>query len=84
MSFNRKSKKMWILGYRNSQYIAAYSRWQFIQFRSNVTLMPSGIGETLGEYMAQLGKDDLVIIIGVLRRVSNLPEIIEAGWIVGA
>jgi DNA-binding MurR/RpiR family transcriptional regulator len=75
---------MWILGYRNSQYIAAYSRWQFIQFRSNVTLMPSGIGETLGEYMAQLGKDDLVIIIGVLRRVSNLPEIIEAGWIVGA
>lgn len=57
-----KAKKLWILGYRNSQYIAAYSRWQFIQFRLNITLMPSGIGETLGEYMAQLGKDDLVLL----------------------
>ena len=72
------AKRLWILGYRNSQYIASYTRWQFIQFRPNVFLLPSGVGETLGEYIAELNNDDLVIVIGVRRRVANLPEIMQA------
>lgn len=79
-----KAKKLWILGYRNSQYIAAYTRWQFIQFRSNVTLLPSGLGETLGEYIAEISKDDLVIVIGIRRRVAILPEVMQAIYAKGA
>lgn len=73
-----KAKRLWILGYRNSQYIAAYTRWQFIQFRPNVFLLPSGSGETLGEYIADINKDDLVIVIGVRRRVAALPRVMKA------
>ena len=71
------AKRLWIVGFRNSHYIAAYARWQFIQFRPNVFLLPSGTGETLGENLAELLPDDLVMVIGVRRRVTNLPKIMK-------
>jgi DNA-binding MurR/RpiR family transcriptional regulator len=32
----------------------------------------------LGEYIAEISKDDLVIVIGVRRRVAILPEAMQA------
>jgi len=67
-----KAKRVWLVGYRNSHYIAAYARWQFIQFRSNVHLLPSNGGESMAEYIADIRSDDIVIVVGVRRRVNSL------------
>lgn len=72
------AKRVWLLGYRNSHYIAAYARWQFIQCRPNVYLLPSSAGETMAEHIADIQEDDIVIIIGVRRRVKRLINIMEA------
>lgn len=66
-----RAKRLWVMGFRNSHFIAGFARWQFIQYRSNVVLLPS-TGETLGEYIADFNSNDLVIVVGVRRRVSGL------------
>lgn len=71
------SRRIWVVGFRNSQYIAAYIRWQLIQFRANVMLLPGGAGETLGEYLADVDKDDLFIVIGVRRRISLIRQLMQ-------
>ncbi|RVU86600.1 MurR/RpiR family transcriptional regulator [Leucothrix sargassi] len=73
-----KAKRVFLLGYRNSHYIASYARWQFIQFRSDVHLLPSNAGETMAEHIADLRPDDVVIVIGVRRRVKKLIDIMQA------
>jgi DNA-binding MurR/RpiR family transcriptional regulator len=72
------AKRVWLLGYRNSHYVAAYARWQFIQFRPNVFLLPSSAGETMAEHIADIQEDDIVIVIGVRRRVNKLLSIMQA------
>ncbi|MEM7223324.1 MAG: MurR/RpiR family transcriptional regulator [Pseudomonadota bacterium] len=70
------AKRLWLLGFRNSHYAAAYARWQLIQFRRNVFLLPT-TGETMGEYLADMDGDDLVIAVGVRRRVKGLRKVLE-------
>ena len=72
------AKRVWLLGYRNSHYIASYARWQFIQCRPGVHLLPSNAGETMAEHIADINEDDLVIVIVVRRRVNSLPAIMKA------
>lgn len=72
-----RAKRIWVMGFRNSHFIAGFARWQFIQYRPNVFLLPS-TGETLGEYIADFDSNDLVIVIGVRRRVSGLKQIMAS------
>ena len=72
------AKRVWLLGYRNSHHIATYARWQFIQCRPGVHLLPASAGETIAEYIADIDEDDIVIVIGVRRRVQKLPSIMQA------
>jgi DNA-binding MurR/RpiR family transcriptional regulator len=65
------ARRIWLMGYRNSHYLAAYARWQFIQVRDDVHLLPLG-GETLAEYLASMTKDDLLVAIGFRRRLPEL------------
>lgn len=67
----RRAKRLWLVGFRNSHFLAGYARYQFIQFRQNVMLLPAA-GETLAESVAGMSRDDLVIVIGVRRRVREL------------
>jgi DNA-binding MurR/RpiR family transcriptional regulator len=69
--------KVGVFGQRNSYFFAAYLRWQLIQFRANVHLMP-GAGETLAEHVAGLGAGDVVVLFGLRRRVSLAEQLIEA------
>jgi DNA-binding MurR/RpiR family transcriptional regulator len=66
-----------LFGQRNSYFFAAYLRWQLIQFRGNVHLLP-GAGETLAEHVAGLGAGDVVILFGLRRRVALTEQLIEA------
>jgi len=69
------ARQVRIFGQRNNYFFAAYLRWQFIQFRSNVYLLPVS-GETLAEYLAGLEPDDIFILFGLRRRHPGLPELI--------
>ena len=68
------AKRVYFLGYRNSRHLAAYARTQVMQARSYVHLMPAA-GETIAEYMADMTREDLLIVIGLRRRV---PEVARA------
>ena len=71
------ARRVWLVGYRGSQSIAAYGRLQFIQqFRHDVMLLPSA-GETLAEHLGGLEPNDLLIVIGMRRRVRGLGKIMS-------
>lgn len=68
------AKRLWFLGFRNSHFIAAYGRAQFIQFRNQVHLLPVA-GDTLGEHLGDLNAGDLLVVIGMRRRVRDLRKV---------
>lgn len=70
------ARRLGCLGFRNSHYFAAYARWQFIQFRPDVRLLP-GAGETLAEGLADFGPDDIVVVIGVRRLVGAVGRAVK-------
>ncbi|PLX39510.1 MAG: MurR/RpiR family transcriptional regulator [Hyphomicrobiales bacterium] len=66
-----------VLGYRNSHHLAAYMRGLLAQMRRNVELVPNG-GDTPGDRLAGLNGDDLVIVVGMRRRVAPLEKAMTA------
>lgn len=70
------ARRVWLVGFRNSHFVAGYARWQFIQFRPDVHLLPR-TGETLAEQLANVGPDDLVILVGIRRRVAGFRRMLE-------
>jgi len=72
-----RARRVFLLGYRNSHYLAEYLRWQFIQARPDVHVLPSA-GETLAEYISDLDGDDVLVIIGLRRRPPKVSDILEA------
>jgi len=76
------ARKISILGYRNSHYLAAYARFQLLQLRDGVHLMAQG-GETLAENLAGLGHDDLLIAFGFRRRLSSFRSALKQAHIAG-
>ena len=69
--------RVWTLGFRNSHFIAAYARSQLLQLRSGVTLLP-GPGETIGEYTADFSPRDVLLAVGLRRRVVQFRRTVEA------
>tara|TARA_R110001583_G_scaffold1583_2_gene12303 strand:+ start:8908 stop:9726 length:819 start_codon:yes stop_codon:yes gene_type:complete len=70
------AKRVKIIGYRNSYPVAMHFRQQLMQCRQGVDLLPLP-GQTLGEDITAIEPEDLVIIIGIRRRIKNFSEIIE-------
>ena len=77
-----QARSVWLVGYRNNQYLAGYARWQFIQVRDRVQLLP-GAGETLGESLTSLTAGDLLVVLGIRRRVPVLKRIMAAATAAG-
>jgi len=71
------ARRVWLFGYRNSHYLAGYARWQFIQVRDQVHLLPMA-GETLAEYVEELAAQDLLLVIAFRRRVAVVERIVQA------
>lgn len=70
------ARRIYLLGYRNSQQFAAYARSQIIQIRADVHLLPAASGTT-AEYIADMTADDLFLVIGFRRRVAEVARAIE-------
>lgn len=71
------ARRIWLAGFRNSHYLAGYLRWQFIQVRGDVHML-QGSGETLAETLADLQADDVLVVIGIRRRVGEVRKILDA------
>lgn len=65
-----KSRNLVFMGFRNSYFLASYARTQFLHFRDRTRIVP-GPGETVTERTADLGPEDVVVIVG-LRRIVGL------------
>jgi DNA-binding MurR/RpiR family transcriptional regulator len=72
-----QAKRVWTLGFRNSYFFAAYLRRQLNIIRPDVTLLPVP-GQLISEDLGTATPKDVVIIVGMRRRVAILPKIMRA------
>lgn len=77
------ARKVRLVGYRNSHFLAGYLRWQLIQVREYTSVIP-GAGETLGEYLAGISNLDCLAIFALRRRVPQIARIVAHAAKVGA
>jgi DNA-binding MurR/RpiR family transcriptional regulator len=66
-----KARRVAVIGYRHSHTVATMIRRELIQVRADVVLLPAP-GDTLAEYIGDLSSNDVVIIIGLRRRVPEI------------
>jgi DNA-binding MurR/RpiR family transcriptional regulator len=71
-----KAEQVWTLGFRNSYFFAAYFRRQLNQVRPRVHLLPLP-GQLVMEDLGPATPKDLVVIIGMRRRVSQLDQVMK-------
>jgi DNA-binding MurR/RpiR family transcriptional regulator len=69
------ARRLWLVGFRNSHFIAGYAKAQFVQFRDSVHLLPPA-GETMAEYLPEMTAEDLLIAVGMRRRLGALPRLL--------
>ena len=70
------ARRVWVIGFRNSHFFAAYIRRQLIQSRPDVVLLPAA-GQTLMEDLGAATPDDLMIAVGFRRRPPQLRRMME-------
>lgn len=70
------ARKIWVIGFRAGHPFAAYLRWQLTQVIEEVIAIPGG-GETLGEHLVSIRREDCVILFGLRRRVAITGRILE-------
>lgn len=71
------AKRVFCLGWRNSYFLAGYLQWQIIQVRPDVVLLPSA-GSTMAEDIASVDKNDMLICVGMRRRVPQMNTVMAA------
>jgi DNA-binding MurR/RpiR family transcriptional regulator len=72
-----KARKIWVIGFRNSYFFASYIRRQLIQARSDVIILPLA-GQVIMEDLAEANPSDVLIAVGMRRRVPVLRKVMEA------
>ena len=71
-----KARKVWVVGFRSSHPFATYLQWQLTQVIENIVAIPGG-GQTLGEHLVSVARRDLVIVMGLRRRVARMDLMLE-------
>lgn len=66
-----------VAGLRNSFYVAEYLRAGLSRIRPNVYALIQP-GQTLGERLAEIGREDIVVIVGLRRRIQRFPTIVRS------
>lgn len=72
------------LGFRQNRNFAAYLRWQLLQVLPTAQQCLPGAGETLGEYLATLNKNDMVVVFALRRSVPAVRRFAEQARARGA
>lgn len=68
--------RVFVIGFRNSRFLAHYLQRQLILLRDGVALLPAA-GQTVAEDLVDLGPEDVVIVIGLRRRAAMLPRVLD-------
>jgi DNA-binding MurR/RpiR family transcriptional regulator len=71
------ARRLAFLGYRHSQPIAASLYRNLIEVRGELHLLPAP-GDTLAEWLGNFGPQDMVVCIGLRRRVPQLGVAMDA------
>jgi DNA-binding MurR/RpiR family transcriptional regulator len=71
-----RARRVLVVGSRNAYPIALQLRAQLAQVRADVRLAP-GPGQTLGEEVSDLSKQDLVIVVTVRRHRGGVGALVE-------
>lgn len=71
------ARKVVVGGFRNSRIFAEYFFQQLSLTRDDVRLIPSA-GQTMGEQLAGLGEDDILVVLGFRRRMSMVENLMLA------
>jgi DNA-binding MurR/RpiR family transcriptional regulator len=72
-----KARRVFVVGFRHSFYLAGHLCWSLAHARADVHLLPRG-GETLGESLVDVGPGDVMLLIALRRRVAAIQKIIAA------
>ncbi len=68
------ARRVAVVGFRNSRMIAHYFQRQLVLLRPGTALLPAP-GQTLAEDLADLGSEDLVVLVAFRRRVAAVGEV---------
>lgn len=71
-----QARKVWVIGFRSSHSFASYLQWQLTQVIENIVALP-GAGQTMGEHIASMQPEDVIIVFGLRRRVAQLDTLLE-------
>lgn len=77
------ARRVVVLGFRNSAWLALYARIQLGLLRPTVDLAPLP-SQTLAESLVGLGRGDVMLAVGMRRRVPGFAAAIEAARAEGA
>ncbi|WP_292294882.1 MurR/RpiR family transcriptional regulator [Marivita sp.] len=69
------ARKVWVIGFRAGAPLAQYLQWQLLQVVERSVALP-GQGQTLGEHVAGIEAEDVVIIFGLRRRIARFDELV--------
>lgn len=72
-----RARNLVVIGFRNSYPVALHLRQQLCQVRDGVRVAPQP-GQSIGEELAGLDAEDLVVLCGFRRRPRNFPAILQA------
>jgi DNA-binding MurR/RpiR family transcriptional regulator len=77
------ARKVWIIGQRISHSFATYLRWQLVKVVPDAAVIPKD-GESMGEHLAAMSPDDLVLVVALRRRMSGLDALLCEVGAIGA
>jgi len=69
------ARRVWCVGFRAANPLANYLQWQLLQAIDDILAIPGG-GQTMGEHIARIRPDDVVVLFGLRRRVADLDSIL--------
>ncbi len=72
------ARQVAFMGFRNSHFLASYARRLVFHFRGGTSLIPSSPGESIAERIADLGKDDVAVVVAMRRTVRPMRGYVEA------
>lgn len=72
----KEAKRVFVVGFRNSYFLAQYLYSQLILMRPDVSQLPAR-GQTLGEDLVELGKEDLLVVVALRRRIGLNQRLVE-------
>jgi DNA-binding MurR/RpiR family transcriptional regulator len=71
-----EARRVHVVGFRNSRMLALYLQRQLLLLRSDVSLIPQS-GQTLGEDLVDVQEGDVLVMVGMRRRVGAVTRIME-------